>query len=47
MDPAELTVLPPDEALKQALPLPRDEDMHLEGLTEAEWAAFESALDDR
>ena len=47
IEPAGLTVLPPDEALKRALPLPSDEDMRIEGLTEAEWAAFERALADR
>lgn len=42
-----LTVLPPDEALKRALPMPSDEDMQIEGLTDDEWKAFETALAER
>ena len=40
-------MLPPDEALKRALPLPSDEDMQIEGLTDDEWKAFETALAER
>lgn len=49
-DPHEvgrLTVLPPVDALGRAHPLPGDEDMVIEGLTDEEWAAFEQALTDR
>lgn len=45
--PMGLTVLPPDEALKRALPMPSDEDMQIEGLTDDEWKAFETALAER
>lgn len=46
-DPAGLTVLPPEEALKRARPLPTDEEMAIEGLTDDEWKAFEKALAER
>lgn len=46
-DQPSLTVLAPEEALKRALPLPSDDDMALEGLTEDEWTAFEQALAER
>lgn len=46
-EPPHLTVLPPREALRRALPLPSDEDMAIDGLTDDEWAAFEEALADR
>lgn len=46
-DPAGLTVLPPDEAVEQALPVPRAEDLEIEGLTDQEWTAFEQALSER
>lgn len=42
-----LTVLPPEEALKRARPLPSDDDMAIEGLTDDEWKAFENALTER
>jgi hypothetical protein len=44
--PEEPTVhfYPPDEALIRARPLPPQEDLGIEGLTEAEWAAFQEAL---
>ncbi len=46
-EPAGLTVLPPDEALERALPVPSAEDLEIEGLTDQEWTAFERALFDR
>jgi hypothetical protein len=46
-EPPRLTVLPPREALRSARPLPSAEDMAIEGLTEAEWTAFEKALAER
>lgn len=46
-EPTGLTVLPPDEALQRARPLPSDDDMAIEGLTEDEWKAFEQALAER
>jgi hypothetical protein len=46
-EPAHLTVVAPKEALRRAQPLPSDEDMALEGLTDDEWDAFEQALADR
>jgi len=39
-----LTILGPVEALQRAQPLPSDEDLAIEGLTDEEWAAFEAAL---
>jgi hypothetical protein len=39
-----LTVLPPKEALRLARPMPTDEEMAIEGLTDEEWDAFEKAL---
>lgn len=45
--PVPLTVLPPEEALLHALPLPSDEELAIEGLTDDEWEAFERALADR
>lgn len=47
IEPVGLTVLPPEEALKRALPMPSDEDMQIDGLTDAEWKAFENALAER
>jgi len=46
-EPAGLTVLPPDEALARALPVPSAEDLEIEGLTDQEWADFEQALTER
>jgi hypothetical protein len=46
-EPTGLTVLPPEEALKRARPLPSDEEMAIEGLTDHEWKAFEKALAER
>lgn len=51
IDPASelagLTVLSPDEALRRAKPMPQDTDLEIDGLTDAEWTAFEKALTDR
>jgi hypothetical protein len=44
---SHLTVVTPKEALRRALPLPTDDGMVVEGLTDAEWDAFEHALADR
>ncbi len=46
-EPVSLTLLPPAEALKAARPVPNLEDLAIEGLTEAEWKAFEQALAER
>lgn len=46
-EPTGLTVLDPEEALKRARPLPSDEEMAIEGLTDDEWKAFENALAER
>lgn len=46
-EPLGLTVLPPEEARQRARPLPSDDDMAIEGLTEDEWKAFEQALAER
>jgi hypothetical protein len=45
--PAGLLILPPDEALRRARPLPSDAEMAIEGLTDEEWTAFEQALAER
>ena len=42
-----LTVLPAKEALRLARPLPTDDEMAIEGITDEEWKAFEAALKDR
>lgn len=42
-----LTVVAPNEALRRAQPLPSDDEMAVEGLTDDEWDAFEQALADR
>jgi hypothetical protein len=44
---SHLTVVTPKEALQRAQPLPSNDDMAVEGLTDAEWDAFEHALADR
>lgn len=44
---SHLTVVAPDEALQRARPLPSDDDMAIEGLTDEEWDAFKQALADR
>jgi len=46
-EPRRLTVVTPKEALQRARPLPSDDDMAVEGLTDEEWDAFEQALADR
>jgi hypothetical protein len=46
-DASDLTVVGPREALQRAKPLPGDDDMAVEGLTDDEWDAFEHALADR
>ena len=45
--PSRLTVLPPREALRHAKPLPTNEELAIEGLTDEEWMAFEMALTER
>lgn len=40
-------VVTPREALERAQPLPSDDDMAVEGLTDEEWDAFKHALADR
>ena len=46
-EPEVLTVLPPEEALRRARPVPVEKDLRIEGLTDAEWAAFEKAIAER
>ncbi len=46
-EPSGLTVLPPEEALRSALPAPTAEELEIEGLTDEEWASFEQALASR
>jgi hypothetical protein len=46
-DHTRLTVVSPREALRQARPLPADEDLVIDGLTSEEWKAFEQALAER
>lgn len=46
-EPVGLVVLPPEQALQRAQPLPTDEDLAIEGLTDAESEAFTQALADR
>ena len=43
-DEPHLTVLSPDEAFRRARPLPSDEEMAIDGLTDDEWTAFAQAL---
>ena len=45
--PSGLTVLPPQEALRLARPLPDPADLAIEGISDEEWDAFEQALIDR
>lgn len=42
-----LTVLPPEEAARRARPLPSDDDMALDDVTDEEWDAFQQALAQR
>ena len=44
---SHLTVVAPYKSLERARPLPSDDDMAIEGLTDEEWDAFEQALADR
>ncbi len=46
-EPNRSTVLPPRAALRRARPMPSDEDMAIEGLSDEEWKAFEDALAER
>lgn len=46
-EPFGLTVVAPDEALRLAQPLPDSADLAIDGLTDAEWEAFERALAER
>lgn len=39
-----LHVYPPKEALSRARPLPRREDLVIEGVPDDEWMAFQEAL---
>ena len=41
---SHIAVVTPKEALRRARPLPADDDVAVEGLTNAEWDAFEDAL---
>ena len=43
-DPTHLVVVAPEEAMLRARPLPSDDEMAIEGLTDDEWTAFETAL---
>jgi hypothetical protein len=42
-----LVVLPPDEALRRARPLPSVEELTIEGLTVEEWNALTAVLAER
>lgn len=42
-----LTVLPADEAARRAQPLPSDDEMALDDVTDEEWDAFDRALAER
>jgi hypothetical protein len=44
---SHLTLVASDQALERARPLPSDDDMAIDGLTDEEWDAFEQALADR
>jgi hypothetical protein len=43
-DEPTVTVLPPEEALGTARPLPARDVLAIEGLTDEEWRAFQEAL---
>ena len=47
VEPVDLTVLPPEKALRRAKPVPTSTDLMIEGLTDAEWTAFETTLTGR
>lgn len=40
-------MLPPEEALRRAKPVPTERDLIIDGLTDAESAAFDKALAER
>jgi len=42
-----MTVLPADEAARRARPLPSDDDMALDDVSDEEWDAFDRALAER
>jgi hypothetical protein len=42
-----LTVLPPADAARRARPLPSDDEMTLDDVTDEEWDAFQQALAER
>lgn len=42
-----LVVLPPEEALRRARPLPSVEELTIEGLTPDEWHALNDVLSER
>jgi hypothetical protein len=46
-EPVGLTVLPPEDALAHAQPVPTDDELAIDGLTDDEWKAFEKALTER
>jgi hypothetical protein len=46
-DVAGLTLLAPEEALRQARPLPSDGELAIEGLTDVGWEALEKAPAER
>ncbi len=45
--PNGLTVVPIDEAIRLAKPLPSAEELAIEGLTDDEWDAFMRALNEQ
>jgi hypothetical protein len=47
MSRATLIVVSAKKAVERAKPLPSDDDMALEGLTDDEWDAFERAIADQ
>jgi hypothetical protein len=46
-DEHALVVLPPEEALRRARPLPSVEELTIEGLTPDEWHALNVVLSER
>jgi hypothetical protein len=44
---SDLIVVSAKEAVERAKPLPSDDDMAVEGLTDDEWDAFERAIADQ
>lgn len=45
--PTGLTVVAPDDALREARPVPDLAELTIEGLTDEEWDAFEQAIAER